>query len=215
VEGNDHIVVHIRKQPRAHQMRATLRAMNRPRNRQPRPPRSENNRGSGSRRTGPPSDVPSVHQVVPGAGVSIVLKADQPTGRQVQGIVQDLLTRGNHPRGIKVRLQDGRVGRVQRMVNDVPAGGTSQGSSVTQQTATRGGSNRILRMERDVRLDEHDYPEGPPQRTFADYFPQLNNTSNQDASSLAVSKAATAKCPMCDFEGDEIAVSRHVDEHLT
>ena len=59
--------------------------------------------------------VPNVTQVIPGAAVSIVLKADQPTGRQVQGIVGNVLTRGNHPRGIKVRLSDGRVGRVQKM----------------------------------------------------------------------------------------------------
>ncbi|KAL2073854.1 hypothetical protein VTL71DRAFT_11180 [Oculimacula yallundae] len=64
------------------------------------------------------SSVPSVQQVVNGAFVSIVLKIDQPTGRQVQGTVAELLTRGNHPRGIKVRLQDGRVGRVQRMATE-------------------------------------------------------------------------------------------------
>ena len=52
--------------------------------------------------------------VVRGADVSIVLKEDQPTGKQTRGIVQDLLTRSEfHPRGIKVRLQGGKVGRVQ------------------------------------------------------------------------------------------------------
>lgn len=61
--------------------------------------------------------VPSISQVRPGVLVSIVLKADQRTGRQVQGSVQDVLTRGNHPRGIKVRLADGRVGRVQGVVS--------------------------------------------------------------------------------------------------
>ncbi|KIV77920.1 hypothetical protein PV11_09692 [Exophiala sideris] len=55
-------------------------------------------------------------QVKPGLGVSIVLKADQRTGRQVQGTVSQLLTRGNHPRGIKVKLTDGRVGRVQQLL---------------------------------------------------------------------------------------------------
>ncbi|KAH8680773.1 hypothetical protein BX600DRAFT_504529 [Xylariales sp. PMI_506] len=61
------------------------------------------------------SCVPKVAQVVPGAFVSIVLKADQRTGREVQGVVRDVLTRGDHHRGIKVRLIDGRIGRVQRM----------------------------------------------------------------------------------------------------
>lgn len=52
--------------------------------------------------------------VVPGADVSVVLKEDQPTGKLTRGIVQDLLTRSAfHPRGIKVRLQGGKIGRVQ------------------------------------------------------------------------------------------------------
>ena len=48
------------------------------------------------------------------ADVSVVLKEDQPTGKQTRGIVQDLLTKSPfHPHGIKVRLQGGKVGRVQ------------------------------------------------------------------------------------------------------
>lgn len=73
--------------------------------------------------------VPNISQVVPGAPVSIVLKADQPTGNEVQGIVAELLTRGDHPRGIKVRLKDGRVGRVQRMVSEETAKEGSEGLS--------------------------------------------------------------------------------------
>lgn len=60
--------------------------------------------------------VPKISAVRPGAAVNIVLKADQPTGRTVSGVVRDVLTRGDHPRGIKVRLADGRVGRVQSMM---------------------------------------------------------------------------------------------------
>jgi uncharacterized repeat protein (TIGR03833 family) len=73
--------------------------------------------------------VPNIQQVVPGAPVSIVLKVDQPTGDEVQGIVAELLTRGDHPRGIKVRLQDGRVGRVQRMVSEETARAGAEGLS--------------------------------------------------------------------------------------
>ncbi|PBP16061.1 hypothetical protein BUE80_DR013147 [Diplocarpon rosae] len=73
--------------------------------------------------------VPSTSQVIPGAPVSIVLKVDQPTGHQVQGIVAELLTRGNHPRGIKVRLQDGRVGRVQKMASEQAARNGCEGLS--------------------------------------------------------------------------------------
>ncbi len=54
-----------------------------------------------------------------GLKVSIVLKQDQRTGKRTEGIVKDLLTNsGNHPHGIKVRLTDGQVGRVQEILAD-------------------------------------------------------------------------------------------------
>ncbi|KAI1192088.1 hypothetical protein F5B17DRAFT_425752 [Nemania serpens] len=80
-----------------------------------------------------PSDpiprIPKTHQVIPGAHVKIVLKADQRTGRQVQGTVQNVLTRGDHHRGIKVRLTDGRIGRVQSMASAVESDSSTQPSS--------------------------------------------------------------------------------------
>jgi uncharacterized repeat protein (TIGR03833 family) len=49
-----------------------------------------------------------------GRRVAIVLKADQDTGKLTQGVVRDVLTNSAmHPRGIKVRLESGEVGRVQ------------------------------------------------------------------------------------------------------
>lgn len=52
----------------------------------------------------------------PGLTVSIVLKQDQRTGKLTQGIVKDILTKSaQHPHGIKVRLTDGQVGRVQKI----------------------------------------------------------------------------------------------------
>ena len=54
-----------------------------------------------------------------GLRVAIVLKQDQRTGKQTVGIVKDLLTNSsNHPHGIKVRLTDGQVGRVQEILAD-------------------------------------------------------------------------------------------------
>ncbi len=51
-----------------------------------------------------------------GSKVAIVLKEDQRTGRLTEGVVREILTPSSyHPRGIKVRLEDGRVGRVQRI----------------------------------------------------------------------------------------------------
>ncbi len=52
--------------------------------------------------------------IQPGTSVEIVLKADQRTGKLTKGIVKDILTNSStHPHGIKVRLTDGQVGRVQ------------------------------------------------------------------------------------------------------
>jgi uncharacterized repeat protein (TIGR03833 family) len=52
-----------------------------------------------------------------GSEVLIVLKQDQKTGKLTRGIVKDILTNsGKHPHGIKVRLQSGRVGRVQKIL---------------------------------------------------------------------------------------------------
>lgn len=51
--------------------------------------------------------------IYPGLEVAIVLKKDQRTGKRTEGIVKDILTSSVfHSRGIKVRLEDGQVGRV-------------------------------------------------------------------------------------------------------
>jgi uncharacterized repeat protein (TIGR03833 family) len=52
-----------------------------------------------------------------GLKVNIVLKVDQRTGKLTSGIVKNILTNSpSHPHGIKVRLQDGQVGRVQEIL---------------------------------------------------------------------------------------------------
>lgn len=57
--------------------------------------------------------------VRPGSRVAIVLKQDQRTGKQTIGVVKELLTKSAfHPHGIKVRLTDGQVGRVQEILED-------------------------------------------------------------------------------------------------
>ncbi len=54
-----------------------------------------------------------------GTRVAIVLKQDQRTGKRTVGIVKDLLTSApTHPHGIKVRLTDGQVGRVQEILSN-------------------------------------------------------------------------------------------------
>jgi uncharacterized repeat protein (TIGR03833 family) len=55
--------------------------------------------------------------ITAGLCVAIVLKQDQRTGRETIGIVKDILTNSSaHPHGIKVRLTDGQVGRVQKIL---------------------------------------------------------------------------------------------------
>lgn len=55
----------------------------------------------------------------PGLTVDIVLKKDQRTGALTRGVIQAILTRSaTHPRGIKVRLDDGSVGRVKHVFEE-------------------------------------------------------------------------------------------------
>lgn len=53
-----------------------------------------------------------------GAPVKIVLKKDQRSGALTEGIVKDILTSSpTHHRGIKVRLEDGQIGRVKEILD--------------------------------------------------------------------------------------------------
>ncbi len=56
-------------------------------------------------------------EIKPGMTVEIVLKKDQRSGTLTRGVVKNLLTKSPfHPHGIKVRLEDGQVGRVKGLV---------------------------------------------------------------------------------------------------
>jgi len=56
-------------------------------------------------------------QIKPGIKVAIVLKKDQRNGALTEGIVDKILTSSpNHPHGIKVKLTDGQVGRVKKIL---------------------------------------------------------------------------------------------------
>jgi len=55
--------------------------------------------------------------IKPGLNVAIVLKQDQRSGKLTEGVVKDILTNSStHPHGIKVRLEDGQVGRVKKIL---------------------------------------------------------------------------------------------------
>ena len=61
--------------------------------------------------------VPKRSEIKPGARVQIVEKHNQRTGTLTEGVVADILTNSpTHPHGIKVRLTDAKVGRVQALV---------------------------------------------------------------------------------------------------
>ncbi|KAH9859697.1 hypothetical protein IAQ61_011478 [Plenodomus lingam] len=112
-----------------------------------------------------PTPPPRHAHIHPATPVSIILKADQPTGHRVHGIVATLLTRGDHPRGVKVRLRDGRVGRVQALVSQeegergealVGGAGARLGRDGEGGRGGVGSGHGFLggRIERDARLDD-------------------------------------------------------------
>ncbi|RDW93682.1 YwbE family protein [Aspergillus mulundensis] len=159
--------------------------------------------------------VPTTKDVIPGASVNIVLKKDQPTGRTVAGTVATLLTRGNHPRGIKVRLTDGRVGRVQSMASTASASGQTESSPAT------GPVNTTFR---NTGSRSRDAPEPPTQAIGLDAYitkPRRRGKGGSRENGLEgaqeeqVVETVVVVCPVCgDFEGDEAAVAHHVAGHF-
>lgn len=108
--------------------------------------------------------IPRASTLGHGVGVNIVLKADQPTGKLTTGKVQDLLSRGDHPRGIKVRLQDGQIGRVQSLVDVEPA--DTSHATQSSQSPFQGGSKKYKIQE-----DHRNVPQIPSQeRSLEDYI---------------------------------------------
>ncbi|RMZ69900.1 mfs multidrug transporter [Pyrenophora seminiperda CCB06] len=157
----------------------------------------------------PPPPSPPFSLLHPTTPVSIILKQDQPTGHQVRGIIADILTRGDHPRGVKVRLRDGRVGRVQSIVSEAEglrgeamAGGAGAGSGRGRGVGDMAGLFRAL--------EEAD-------REFAE---RSGGGGGGPAAAAAAAgggrtEVEAAVCPVCGvFEGDEAAVAHHVEEHF-
>lgn len=61
--------------------------------------------------------IPKRNQIQAGARVQIIEKQNQRSGTLTEGIVARILTSSStHPHGIKVMLEDGKVGRVQAIV---------------------------------------------------------------------------------------------------
>ena len=63
------------------------------------------------------NDIPSRHKISIGITVQIVQKQDQRTGKLTEGKVKRILTSSQvHPHGIKVELDTGKIGRVQKII---------------------------------------------------------------------------------------------------
>jgi uncharacterized repeat protein (TIGR03833 family) len=53
-----------------------------------------------------------------GFRVKVIQKADQKTGILTEGVVREILTKSKiHPHGIKVLLENGKIGRVKEIVS--------------------------------------------------------------------------------------------------
>ena len=67
--------------------------------------------------------VPKRSEIKPGLCVQIIEKQNQRSGALTEGIVARILTSSStHPHGIKVMLEDGKVGRVQLIVTGLGEG---------------------------------------------------------------------------------------------
>ncbi|ACL15618.1 YwbE family protein [Methanosphaerula palustris] len=67
---------------------------------------------------GPERQATTRSAIKAGITVDVVQKQDQRSGTLTRGVVSAILTNSaTHPHGIKVRLTDGRVGRVQAIIN--------------------------------------------------------------------------------------------------
>jgi uncharacterized repeat protein (TIGR03833 family) len=117
-----------------------------------------------------------------GCAVSVIQKQDQPTGRLTAGTVAEILTNSEfHPRGIKVRLTDGTVGRIS---NSTGVGGAAA-------EPMQGGEA---------------LPQPRPAPSLSDFisFPVLLATTAAAATTTATADASEEPtsswaCPVCTF----------------
>jgi uncharacterized repeat protein (TIGR03833 family) len=111
-----------------------------------------------------------MNQLRLGLNVNIVLKADQSTGKLTTGKISRFLTRGDHPRGIKVALTDGRIGRVQSMASNSDSNGSTATDATSAQSDTRQFSQ--IQLGRGARGIQDDYrldPEPAETSSLLDY----------------------------------------------
>ena len=98
--------------------------------------------------------VPRMSQLRQGTTVNIVLKADQPTGQLTTGTIADFLTRGDHARGIKVRLSDGKIGRVQSLASSIQSSAQATSTEDIPFQTRRSGTAAGHGLQQDYRTEE-------------------------------------------------------------
>jgi uncharacterized repeat protein (TIGR03833 family) len=115
-----------------------------------------------------------------GVPVDIVLKADQRTGKLTRGLIAEVLTRGDHPHGVKVRLESGAVGRVQSLaVNSAPPQASGEQSS----TSLQDGSHRDVMSSKEFPV--HQTPSVATQNyRFQEDFRKTEPPASAEAVSL-------------------------------
>jgi uncharacterized repeat protein (TIGR03833 family) len=87
--------------------------------------------------------------IKPGLNVLIVQKQDQRSGKLTSGVVDRLLTsKGTHTRGIKVKLTNGKVGRVQQIVTPIKKPIKGDRFIIHEHHADRVGLHYDIRLER-------------------------------------------------------------------
>ncbi|KAL9633511.1 MAG: hypothetical protein Q9204_003364 [Flavoplaca sp. TL-2023a] len=151
--------------------------------------------------------VPQQHHLQRGTPVNIILKADQRSGKLTSGHIQDVLTRGEHPHGIKVRLSDGRIGRVQSLCeagrNTSPTGSFS---STPLASNAQVGDRTIRSRRQKVYETQHAQagarpnPESAISTSLMDYM-KPNNTSRKLSSkgaSISAQEHLEEKFPELD-----------------
>ena len=114
--------------------------------------------------------VPRMSQLRHGVSVNVVLKADQPSGKLTTGQVSDILTKGDHPRGIKVRLSDGQVGRVQSLASaSLPSTSAAVAQNVPEANPRRAIGDRGQRSRYKFQNDYREDPAPADSLSLGDY----------------------------------------------
>ena len=155
--------------------------------------------------------------------MNIILKADQRNGKLTTGQIADILTKGDHPRGIKVRLADGQIGRVQSLSPSPSLGAPRTPSGLVglpphrdDGFARADSENRLRGFQQDVRTDGHDPAALSEMGSLADYIkaPRKKKQARASQSSPAQPESTVQKELEVEFPGlDSALIAAIVADH--